>query len=372
MTGQVFTVAGGKGGVGKTTTTANLCAALAAAGYDAVAVDGDLAMANLAQLLDVDGGPTVHDVLAGTADIEETIAEHERGFDVVPGTRDLEAFADADPARLRDAVVAPLVERYDAVVLDTSAGLSHEVTVPLGLADAVVLVTTPNVVAIKDAAKTGELAERVDGEIAGVVVTRTRDDEATRQVLEELGDRVLAAVPETDAIATLDVLAPAGGGAARAYSELAARLLGIDRLPETDGVYAVPDPEPDPLAEDLEPAVTAATGTASASASEPEPADADAQTEATADADVGTEATAEEPAAGASATGTDPDSDAGSGSGTEADAQVEAATDDAPAATSSFDPDRERGGSFIDTGDEEDEEDEEREGALGRLRDVFD
>jgi septum site-determining protein MinD len=367
MTGQVFTVAGGKGGVGKTTTTANLCAALAAAGYDAVAIDGDLAMANLAQLLDIPGEPTVHDVLAGTADVDETICHHERGFDVVPGTRDLEAFADADPARLRDAVVAPLVERYDVVVLDTSAGLSHEVTVPLGLADAVVLVTTPNVVAIKDAAKTGELAERVDGEIAGVVVSRTRDNEATRQVLDELGDRVLAAVPETNAIATFDVLAPAGGGAARAYSELAARLLGVDRLPETDGTYAVPDPETDPLADDLEPAVTAATGATGV----------DAGTDVTAAPETGTEAGPETGAGSGSEaeSKTEADGDAGAEAAeaeaeAEAGAEAEAATDDAPAATSSFDPDRERGGSFIDAGD--DDEDDEREGALGRLRDVFD
>ena len=370
MTGQVFTVAGGKGGVGKTTTTANLCAALAAAGYDAVAVDADLAMSNLAQLLDIAGGTTVHDVLAGGADVEAAVRSHDRGFDVAAGTRDLEAFADADPARLREAVVAPLVERYDAVVLDTSAGLSHEVTVPLGLADAVVLVTTPDVVAIKDAAKTGELAARVDGDTAGVVVTRTRDDEATRQVLGELGDRVLAAVPETPAIAGGAVLAPVGSRAAQAYSELGARLLGVEPLRETAGRYAVAPPEPDPLAGDLEPAVT----TAPEPEAEPEPADdgepADEGAPAEADVDAGTAAITE--AEGEAPDTADPGADApepAAGAGVPdpepASADGEA---DAPAATSSFDPDRERGGSFIDDGDDDSEE---REGALGRLRDIF-
>ena len=67
MTGHVYALASGKGGVGKTTSTINLGAALRAAGHDTVVVDADLAMANLGAMVDVLSGPTLHDVLAGAA-----------------------------------------------------------------------------------------------------------------------------------------------------------------------------------------------------------------------------------------------------------------------------------------------------------------
>ncbi|WP_254536449.1 MinD/ParA family ATP-binding protein [Halomarina litorea] len=261
--GQVHAIAGGKGGVGKTTTTANLAAAFAAAGYDTVAVDADLAMANLGPSLgvDPDAGPTVHDVLAGEAEATATVRETPFGFDVAPGTQSLEGFAAADPANFR-SLVDPLRERYDVVLLDTSAGLSHEVTVPVGIADSVVLVTTPDLVAIKDAAKTGELTKRVDGDVAGVCITRARTDAATERIVSELGDDVLAAVPETPGTGVDGAIVPTGSPAAVAYNGLAANLLGTDELPETAGRYAHAPPDaPEPPAVDrdsLTPAVVLA------------------------------------------------------------------------------------------------------------------
>ena len=251
--GKVFAIAGGKGGVGKTTTTVNLAAAFAAAGYDTVAVDADLGMANVGETLGIEREPTVHDVLADEASVVDAVAPSQHGFDVVPGTQSLDAFADADPANFR-AVVGPLRQRYDVVVLDTSAGLSHEVTVPLGLADATVLVTTPNVVAIKDAAKTGQLAKRVGGQVAGVLVTNARDDAYTRQVVSELADDLLAVVPVDERLITDGTVARPGSAVARAYNELAATLLGTDDLSEPAGTYAHVAPDPPTLPADLTPA----------------------------------------------------------------------------------------------------------------------
>lgn len=329
MSAQVHAIAGGKGGVGKTTTTLNVSAALAAAGYDVVAVDVDLAMANLGQMLGIEAedAPTVHDVLGSDTTVGDAVHETEYGFDVVAGTQKLEGFANADPARLRADVVDPLREAYDVVFLDTSAGLSHEVTVPLGLADSVLLVTTADVVAIKDAAKTGKLTGRVGGTVEGVVLTRARDDEATQQIIDELGDQVLAVVPEDGHISMNAPIATTGSPTSEAYSELAARLLDQDALDETDGEYAgtaadaaeTPTPKQPPSARDLTPAIVAL--------------------------------------------------------GDDEDEPVV----DGPVTTSSFDEERdaERGGSFfgdpIDDADAVDdaEEKKERAGALGRLRDIL-
>lgn len=239
MSGRVYAIAGGKGGVGKTTTVANLATALSAAGYDVVGVDVDLAMANLGPVLgvDPDDGATIHDVLAGNAGITAATYKTDRDFSVIPGTQVLEDYSEADPSRLKYAV-GPLTDEYDIVLLDTSAGLSHEVMVPLGLADSVLLITTPDVVAIRDAAKSGELTSRVGGSVEGVTVNRAQQNEKTKELVDELGDEVLATIPEDSAITMTHVVARTGSPAAKNFSNLAARLVGVDQLTETDGEYA--------------------------------------------------------------------------------------------------------------------------------------
>lgn len=239
MSGRVYAIAGGKGGVGKTTTVANLATALSAAGYDVVGVDVDLGMANLGPVLGVDPeeGSTIHNVLAGEAGVTAATYETERDFSVIPGTQALDDYAAADPSRLKYAV-EPLRDEYDIVLLDTSAGLSHEVMVPLGLADSVVLITAPDVVAIRDAAKTGELADRVGGSVEGVTVNRARDNPETQEVIDELGNEVLSTIPEDSAITMTHVVARTGSPAAKSFSRLAAHLVGVDNLEETESEYA--------------------------------------------------------------------------------------------------------------------------------------
>lgn len=240
MSGRAYAIAGGKGGVGKTTTVANLATALSAAGYEVVGVDVDLGMANLGPVLGIDpeDDATIHDVLAGETGVSAATYQTDRGFSVIPGTQGLDKYAAADPSRLKYAV-GPLKEEYDVVLLDTSAGLSHEVMVPLGLADSTVLVTTPDVVAIRDAAKTGELTTRVGGTVEGVLVNRARDDEETQELIDELGDEVLAPIPEDSAITMTHVIARSASPAAKAFSDLAASLIGVDHLEETESEYAV-------------------------------------------------------------------------------------------------------------------------------------
>ncbi|MFB6071267.1 MAG: AAA family ATPase [Halanaeroarchaeum sp.] len=195
---RVYAIASGKGGVGKTTSAVNLGAAVVEAGRSAVVVDLDLGMANLEDFLEVSSTPaTLHDVLADDAPIDDAIASGPAGVDVVPGSDDIEAFGRADPAGLRE-VVADLRKRYDVVILDTGGGLSHDTTLPLGLADDVVIVTTPDAAAINNAAKTRDLVDRLDGTVEGVVLTRIGGvaDDAQGDVRSQIDGRILGSVPE--------------------------------------------------------------------------------------------------------------------------------------------------------------------------------
>jgi septum site-determining protein MinD len=199
--GRVYAVASAKGGVGKTTTAANLGVALADAGRRVVVVDADLGMPNLGRMLGVaPDGPTLHDVLADDATPLDAVYEGPSGVDVVPGTRDLERYADADPRRLR-ATVSALADEYDVVLVDTGAGLSHDTVLPLGLADAVLLVSTPSPDALGDTGRTSQLADHVDAPVAGLVLTRVDPGRVDVDALvADLSVDVVGIVPEDPAV----------------------------------------------------------------------------------------------------------------------------------------------------------------------------
>ncbi|WP_135824941.1 cell division ATPase MinD [Halorussus ruber] len=246
MSDTVYAIASGKGGVGKTTTAINLGAMLADRGHSVVVVDTDLGMANLADFLDFEiETPTLHEVLAGDASPEKAIYRAPGDIDVLPSATDIEAFVKSDPANLQD-VVADLREEYDYVLLDTGAGVSYDTLVPLALADGVLLVATPDVASVRDTAKTGELAERVETNVRGAVLTQRSSDILNADDVEEtLGTDVLAVIPQDEAVpmgidagrplASFAPNAPAG----QAYRDLAAVLTG-----EAD-----PDPALDSVAE---------------------------------------------------------------------------------------------------------------------------
>lgn len=198
----VFAVASGKGGVGKTTTTVNVGTAFAGAGYEVAVVDTDLGMANLAGFVNLSpADATLHEVLAGTAQLEEATYEVADGISAVPSGADLETYADIDAGEL-ESVVDQLRESFDFVILDVGAGVSYESVMPLGLADSVVIVATPEPAAIQDASKTVDLVARADGEVSGLVLTRVRPE--TDVSYGELSHRIdlplLGKIPEDEAV----------------------------------------------------------------------------------------------------------------------------------------------------------------------------
>ena len=211
---MILAVAGGKGGVGKTTLAYNLAAEL-----DGVAVDADLGMADLPS----GRGPDLHDVLAGAADPIETIRAGP--VDVVPCGRTLAGARACDLTRLEDAVVALDGER-GPVVLDCPAGRRADAGVPLAVADACLLVVSTRAFALADAVRTRELARELDAGLVGCAVNKVTETPPTEAIADALGapaevvpadprversvaaERpVVTAAPDSDAAAAVRALA---------------------------------------------------------------------------------------------------------------------------------------------------------------------
>lgn len=271
---SAFAVASGKGGVGKTTTVVNLGAALAEAGFKVAIVDVDLGMANLGVFVGLtEPRATIHDVLAGEATLDAASHEAE-GLTVVPGSTNLDRFAAPETERLGD-VVKKLKEDNDFVLLDVGAGLNHDIVMSIGVADAVILVSTADLSSLTDTSKTGQLVERLDRPVLGAVFTRTGEGsfDDVEDIAAALGtiDAITGSIPFDERVqlsirkgVPLVMLDPESK-AARAYRRLGAKLvetLGIEPpgIGEPDYGFEWVDPEsgrsgggPDPFLLSSEP-----------------------------------------------------------------------------------------------------------------------
>ena len=244
MDSYVCAIAGGKGGVGRTTTAINLGTALEAHAYDVVVVDADLGMSNVAAMTGIEPEETIHDVLAGNATVEEALVELDSGLTLLPGEWAIEAYGDADAANLKE-VVETLREMYDVVLVDTSAGINHEKTVSVGLADGTILVTTASDVSLADTRKTAQLAERVGGNVLGTILTCVTSSAQVSDARERLEHPLLGVVPEElsvsiEPLVVVDETSVAGE-AYRALAEAVVTIVfdGVD----PDGIDLVFEPE---------------------------------------------------------------------------------------------------------------------------------
>lgn len=214
---MILAVAGGKGGVGKTTLAYNVAAAL-----DAVVVDADLGMANLPN----SAGPDLHDVLAGRASSRECV----RGgpVDVLPCGRSLAGARASDLLHLENAL-RPIEREFGTIVVDCPAGRRADAGVPLAVADACLLVVSPRTFALADAIRTRELARELDAGLVAAALNRVVDDAPVDAVSDALGapTEVVPADPRVgDSVvseAPVVTVAP-DSAAATAFAALARRI----------------------------------------------------------------------------------------------------------------------------------------------------
>lgn len=232
---SVIGMISGKGGVGKTTLTANLGVTLAGEfGMETVVMDCNVLTSNLGLHLGLVHVPiTLHDILINKLSLSKATYVHSSGLYVVPSS--LSLGTDLELENIKKMINEELVERYQMIFLDSAPGLSQEALAVIHAVDEVYIVTNPELPAITDALKTIDVAENFNKKVRGIIlnkVTRSPYELTEEEIERTLGYRVLVnipfdkRVPQSIAMRVPVVQAFPNSPAALAMRELAAMMAG--------------------------------------------------------------------------------------------------------------------------------------------------
>jgi septum site-determining protein MinD len=209
MAAKVVTFTSGKGGVGKTTATANVACALAGLNKKVVCIDGDIGLRNLDVVLGLENRIVYDlvDIVEGRCRLRQAMIHDKRleNLYLIPAaqTRDKSAVSPSDMVRLSDE----LREEFDWILIDSPAGIERGFRNAIAPADLVLLITNPEVSAVRDADRVIGLVEAEEKGPAKLILNRVninlvkRGDMMTADdVLELLAIPMIGIIPEDETV----------------------------------------------------------------------------------------------------------------------------------------------------------------------------
>ena len=240
MTSTTIVITSGKGGVGKTTATANIGAALALRGRSVVVVDTDIGLRNLDVVLGLENRIVYDlvDVVEHRCRLSQALIrdKHASDLHLIPAaqTRDKSAL---QPQQMKDLCVQ-LKERFQYILIDCPAGIEQGFQNAIAAADRAIVVTTPEVSAIRDADRVIGLLEAAELPVPDLVINRMRpsmvkhgDMMNKEDILELLSVNMLGLVPDDEKIIVATnkgqpVVHNSSSWSGEAYRHIAARIEG--------------------------------------------------------------------------------------------------------------------------------------------------
>lgn len=253
---EVIVVTSGKGGVGKTTTTANLGTGLSLQGKKVVLVDADIGLRNLDVVMGLENRIVYDlvDVVEGACRLKQALIKDKRyeSLYLLPAaqTRDKTA---VNPAQMQK-LCEDLRQEFDFILIDCPAGIEQGFKNAIAGADKAIVVSTPEVSAVRDADRIIGLLEANEIRNPKLIINRVRQDMVKRgdmmsieDILDILAIDLIGVVPDDENIiistnkgepAVTDAKALAG----QAYRNITRRLLGEEvpllNLNATEGIFS--------------------------------------------------------------------------------------------------------------------------------------
>jgi septum site-determining protein MinD len=242
MASRVIVVTSGKGGVGKTTTTANVAAALASMGNRVVAVDGDIGLRNLDVIMGLENRIvyTLVDALEGVCRLNQTFIRDKRVENLYMIPTAQSKTKDAVTSEQMVEVCGELRKEFDYVLVDSPAGIEAGFRNSAAGVDEALVVTTPEVSAVRDADRIIGLLESMGKSPIRLIVNRIRshmvkkgDMLGVSDVLDILAIDLIGMVPDDESVVTSanrgePLTLSSETPASRAFKNIASRIAGND------------------------------------------------------------------------------------------------------------------------------------------------
>lgn len=180
--GKSIVITSGKGGVGKTTLTANLGIALSFRGKKVVLIEGDIGLNNLDVVMRIEDKIIydIGDVIRGKARIAQCLVEVTDNLFVLPATTSSTKIIDTQ--NFLD-IVTNLRSTFDYVLIDSPAGIEDNFHRAISGAEEAIIVTTPHISSIRDGYKTSKLIESYGIRNVGLVINRMRGEYVVENIM---------------------------------------------------------------------------------------------------------------------------------------------------------------------------------------------